>query len=94
MSKASLKASIEVKKADIARYRTEIAKLHSRKSEMSARFSARIKNASTASSKASIRNEKVSACGYIDSQIRANQGYIAQKQRDIASLRERMKYEK
>jgi len=72
MSKASLRASIDSKKADIARLRTEIATWRSRKS----------------SSKDKTFRE------YCESSIRRTLASIGTKQRDIASLRERMKYEK
>lgn len=94
MSKESIRASIEVKKAEIARIRTKIAQLRSRKSETSARYSARIKNASTSGTKASLRSEKASAIGYIEGNIRSEMSRIASLQRDIVSLRNQLKYAK
>ena len=55
MSKESIKASIERKKADIARIRTQIARERSRKSEINARYSAYIKNATAKATKDSYR---------------------------------------
>ena len=43
MSKESILRSIEIKKAEIARHRTSIASLRSRKSETNTRYSANIK---------------------------------------------------
>lgn len=94
MSKASIRATIESRKGDIARLRADIATQRSRKSELNARYAAQIKNASTASAKAGLRTQKASAVAYIEGCIRTIQANIATKQRDIASLRERLKYEK
>lgn len=94
MSKASLRASIEVKKAEIARIRTDIATERSRKSQSTASYAAKIKAATTKSQKDSYRRQKASVIGYHESRIRGYQTRIAQFQREIVSLRERMKYEK
>ena len=91
MSKESIRRSIEIKKAEIARHRTSIASLRSRKSETNTRYSANIKNASGASAKASLRTQKASAVAYIESQIRSELSTIAGIQRNIVSLREQLK---
>ncbi len=72
MSKASIRASIDTKKAQIATLRTEIATWRSRKSTTKE------------------KSYKV----YCDESIRRVQSRIASIQREIVSLRERMKYEK
>lgn len=91
MSKESIRRSIEIKKAEIARHRTSIASLRSRKSETNTRYSANIKNASSASAKASLRTQKASAVAYIESQIRSELSTIAGIQRNIVTLREQLK---
>lgn len=94
MSKESIRASIDAKKAEIARVRTSIAQLRSRKSETSARYSANIKNAKEAGTKARLRSEKASVIAHIEESIRSEQGRIASLQRAIVSLREQLKYAK
>lgn len=91
MSKESIKASIERKKADIARIRTQIARERSRKSEINARYSAYIKNATAKATKDSYRKQKASSVAYIESSIRNYLSRIAALQREVGSLRAMLK---
>lgn len=94
MSKESIRASINVKKAEIARIRTSIAQERSRKKEASERYSARIKMASSKPTKDSYRREKASVMAHYEANIRSYQTRIASLQRNIVSLREQLKYAK
>lgn len=91
MSKESIRASIESKKADIARIRTRISQERSRKSEANARYSANIKNAKDTNTKARLRGEKASVVAHIEANIRNEQLRIESLQRTIAQLREQLK---
>jgi len=91
MGKDSIRASIEHKKGDLARIRAEIATIRSRKSEASARYSARIKNASASSEKAYLRREKASVIAGFESQIRNATAKLSTVQLGIAQLRDALK---
>lgn len=94
MSKESIKASIEIEKGTIAQIRASIATYRSRKSEASARYSANIAGASSKATKDSYRKQKASVISHIESQIRIEQSKLEAHQRNIASLRARLKTEK
>lgn len=91
MGKESIRASIEQQKGHIARIRAEIATIRSRKSEASARYSANIKNASSASDKANLRRQKASVIAQYESQIRNATAKLSAAQSSLASLRETLK---
>ncbi len=94
MSKASVRAFIESVKGDIARKRLDIANIRSHKKEMTARYSANIKNASTPSQKTNLRNQKASLTAQFESQIRTAQSSLASLQTRLASLRAQLAREK
>jgi len=94
MSKAVVKSNIDRKKIEIANVRTEIAALRKKKKDTVSRYATLIKNASSPSSKISYRNQKSQAISSIDSSIRVKQYNLESKQRELASLRIRLKREK
>ncbi len=94
MSKASVRASIESVKGDIARYKLDLANVRSRKKEASARYSANIKNAKDKSIKDSYRRQKASVIANYESDIRRYQSYLAERQSRLAQLRVQLKNEK
>lgn len=94
MSKASVRASIENVKGDIARKKLDIANIRSRKKESAARYSAYVKNASTKPEKDRYRREKASLTAQFESQIRTQQSALASLQTRLASLRAQLAREK
>ena len=94
MSKASVRASIETVKGDIARKKNDIATIRSRKKETMARCSANIKNASDKSTKDRYRREKASLTAQFESQIRTQQASLSSLPTRLASLRAQLAREK